>query len=393
MYKTLYDNKAECCGCEACINSCPVSIIDIKADQEGFYYPYIREPEKCISCKKCERVCPIKNATEVDGFEEQAFAGYLTNKEELRSCSSGGLATAISEAFIRNNNGMVYGVVYSEDYEEAYYTCVDSVSDLDPLKTSKYAQARKYNVYNSILEKLKDGKKILFIGLPCDAYALQRFCGQHNNLYVCTLVCHGVTSPSVLTQYLSSKRGEGERITGFSLRYKQDGWKPYYIFTEFNNSRQIVERFDKSDFGNAFIFLKRPSCNSCNIKRSRIHSDVTIGDYHNVGANDTIYNMLGVSSAIVHNPKGNELLQQLDRFSLEEVDLNKVIKNQGYLKATVEKKNRKEYSKVFSEQGLMYAAKLKSCKRIEEYDNLRKTVLHMAVVLRRVFRRVTRRGL
>lgn len=57
---TLFERKAECCGCTACYAICPKSAISMEEDEEGFEYPHIRE-DKCIRCYRCIKVCPIKN--------------------------------------------------------------------------------------------------------------------------------------------------------------------------------------------------------------------------------------------------------------------------------------------------------------------------------------------
>ena len=143
----------------------------------------------------------------------------------------------------------------------------------------------------------------MFIGLPCDVYAVYRYCKKHDNLYTCTLVCHGVTSPC-LQEYISSVKGLNDSITAFFiLRNKKVGWKPYYIFSEINGKKQ--KRFEQfsTSIGNAFLYLKRPSCNVCRIKRDTIHSDVTLGDFHNIVANDKFYNQRWITWLIVHTKK------------------------------------------------------------------------------------------
>lgn len=57
----LYRSEAECCGCAACANICPVGAISMTADAKGFQYPKI-QPEVCIRCYQCQRVCPLKEA-------------------------------------------------------------------------------------------------------------------------------------------------------------------------------------------------------------------------------------------------------------------------------------------------------------------------------------------
>lgn len=55
----LYVEKKECCGCTSCYVSCPLDAIMMKADEEGFEYPYI-DTARCIRCYKCLNVCPMK---------------------------------------------------------------------------------------------------------------------------------------------------------------------------------------------------------------------------------------------------------------------------------------------------------------------------------------------
>ena len=56
----LWKRKEDCCGCTACYAICPMEAISMIEDEEGFLYPKI-DDNKCIKCKKCLNVCPIKN--------------------------------------------------------------------------------------------------------------------------------------------------------------------------------------------------------------------------------------------------------------------------------------------------------------------------------------------
>lgn len=72
--------------------------------------------------------------------------------------------------------------------------------------------------------------------------------------------------------------------------------------------------------GIAFLYLKRPSCNTCKIKRAKNHADITIGDYHLAsGGKFKPYNSDGVSSVVVHNQKGDYLLSIAENCLIEEM--------------------------------------------------------------------------
>ena len=58
---TLYERKEDCCGCTACYAICPKSAITMQPDEEGFDYPVIN-PDLCVRCGMCLKVCPIKAA-------------------------------------------------------------------------------------------------------------------------------------------------------------------------------------------------------------------------------------------------------------------------------------------------------------------------------------------
>lgn len=367
---SLYDRKKDCCGCEACMNACPKDVIRMKSDEEGFIYPVIENPEKCIHCNMCRNVCPVKQCGTCENHREDAFAGFLTDEGELKKSASGGLAYAMAKEVVLDG-GVVYGCRYSNNYENAVFDKAETIAELEKFRTSKYIQAEKGKIYDDVKNSLKNGKKVLFIGLPCECNALKLFLGREwELLYVCSLICHGPTSRKVHKEYCRGLSRYG-RLVGFSVRYKKDGWKPYYIKAEFDNGETKIEQFSESTYGTAFQFMKRPACNSCKIKRMKINSDLTIGDYHVAyGGKVKPYNFYGVSSAIVHTNKGRELLDGLQEFFIEPVELSSALYSGAYIHAIKAKANRKEFAMVFSRDGLDAACNLPSVKLIENTEIL-----------------------
>ena len=79
--------KADCTGCRACKNICPVNCITFEQDTEGFYYPVIDEKE-CIHCGLCLKTCHKREKAADRKKEVEAYAAYAKDEEILTKSSS-----------------------------------------------------------------------------------------------------------------------------------------------------------------------------------------------------------------------------------------------------------------------------------------------------------------
>ena len=362
--KNLFADKTECCGCGGCAANCPQHLIDMQYDEEGFLYPYITDPVKCIDCKKCVSICPMKNVETKTTDFIAFYAGYFVDDMETISCASGGFATALSYAFIKNG-GIVYGAAYSADLKSAVHKRVDSLENVYLLKGSKYIQTDKRDIYSQMKRDLSCTKPVLFIGLPCEVAAVKRFFKQYENLYTVELVCHGPTSSKVHRQYCEDlEKKYKSKIKTISVRYKLNGnWKPYYIYAEFENRKSYKTEFLKSTYCTAFKYMKRPSCYKCNVKGDHLQGDIMIGDYHYATRNIKGYNAHGVSSILVHNKRGVKLLDFIDEsFYIFEISKHHAISNAAIYKASDIPKFRTKFRKTFIEKGLEKAGELPAVK-------------------------------
>lgn len=384
----LFASKKECCGCGSCTDSCPKAVLTMAPDLSGFYYPRIANSSACIDCKTCLQVCPEKAYNGIESSFQGFYAGYFGDDAELISCASGGLATAISRKFIRCG-GIVYGCAYSDDWKSVIYKRAEKVEELEPFKTSKYAQSIKNHVYRKILEDLEFGKDVLFIGLPCDILAVKlRIPEKYSkNIYLLELICHGPTSQEVHRQYLEQLEKKKGKILSFSSRAKKDGrWKPFYIQAIFVNGQEYYEEFHKSSYGAAFRYLKRPACYSCKIKSNHLAGDLMIGDYHYVEKGMKGYNSHGVSSALVHNEKGNYLLDGLDRFGfyITEIPKRNAIGNGAITKAINVPEHQADFEKMFKNCGLEAAFNLNFVIRSNIYRSLKSWIMSIALKVKRM---------
>ena len=360
--KDLYLSKKMCCGCEACSQICPKHIITVKPDEEGFLYPYIDDNGNCIKCKRCLAVCPVKSPGRPSMKILGCFGGYVNDKDHLKESSSGGFSTEICKRFIELG-GVAYGVRYSNDYKMIYYDRADEINKIAEFRTSKYSQAGKQGLYGQVIKDLKEGRKVLFVGLPCEVSAVYHFVGNlHKNLYTISLICHGPTSPKVHYDYCSGiERRYNSTVSYLSLRYKLKGWKPYYIKAVLNNGKVYQKEFSHTSYGVAFQYLKRPSCSVCKYKTQNgdfgLISDVTLGDFHSVGRNEQCFNEWGVSQVCVQSDKGAYLLNLIGTdITFSVVQTSRILNsNIAFHKPIPEKEQRPLFSNAYVRRGLGFA--------------------------------------
>lgn len=134
---------------------------------------------------------------------KKAFAGYLEDKNELFNSSSGGAFTSIAKSVL-SENGYVCGAVYSDDFKSVFHVYSNKIDVVKKMRGSKYVQSDKpQGFYDGIRKLIESGELVLFTGVPCEAAALKKYVGKDcNNLVICDLICHGVTSPIVLKEYV-----------------------------------------------------------------------------------------------------------------------------------------------------------------------------------------------
>lgn len=313
-----------CNGCEACETICPKEAISMVRDEDGFFFPHINE-ELCINCGACGKICPVDNVIpfrKIDYNDNLAYGGYDINSETLHTSSSGGFFGVLAK-YILSMNGLIYGVVFSEDYRNVFYSSTDDVS-LEKMRGSKYVTAQKNNIYIQVKKSVENGRPVLFVGLPCEIAALYSILKRdYDNLLTCELICAGTSSYNLLDAQLDwlEKRYNG-KVSKFSFRYKKYGWVPYSICYINNDGKKYAEMFDKTIFGVGMKYAKRKACFNCRFKDLQRVADFTIGDFWNIDRTADYYNEDGTSVVFVRTKKAEQYLNQLYDFKKVKVDAN-----------------------------------------------------------------------
>lgn len=210
-------SKVRCTGCGSCISVCHKNAITLKENDDGFLYPNIAY-DNCVECGNCYKKCPIGKKFNYEDLKAYFF--FLNDVMELRHSSSGGAATAMANYVVEEKGGIVYGVVYSEDYKHAKFFRAENKDEIKKLKGSKYSESFPPD-YKDIKNDLDEGREVLFIGLPCQAAGLKTYLGasQYNNLTIVSLICLGKSSMKLFRNFINELEiNYGSRIMSLNMR-------------------------------------------------------------------------------------------------------------------------------------------------------------------------------
>lgn len=318
----IITDKSRCCGCNACVQRCPKQCITMHEDEEGFLYPKV-EQSICIDCGLCEKVCPIINPNR-QRKPLQVFAAKNKNEEQRLRSSSGGIFILLAEYIIKQG-GVVFGARFDKNWE-VEHVCAETIEDLRPLMRSKYVQSRIGNTYKEAEQFLKDGRKVLFTGTPCQIAAFKLFLRkEYENLLTVDIICHGVPSPMVWRKYLENKTNQQgiESIQSISFRDKGTGWKNYSFNIRYKNGYSeclFSEYASKNVFMKGFLanLYLRPSCYACPSKKLRSGSDITIGDFWGIQyIKPELDDDKGISCVLINTTKGDLYFKLLSLARIE----------------------------------------------------------------------------
>lgn len=340
-------NRLECTGCTACASVCPNQCIRMAEDTEGFQYPAI-DSSRCVECLLCVQSCPICSPLSVPVQENMAYAAYTKNDNIRKDSSSGGIFSEIA-LVILNQGGVVFGAAYNDQYD-VYHVCIETADQLYKLRGAKYAQSSLQGVYSKVKEYLKQKRRVLFSGTPCQIAGLKTFLKSKDELLFCIdFVCHGVPSPKVWKAYIKYRSlldNNGKLPISINMRSKKSGWSFYkYSNVFYYNQKEWSSLSSQSLYMKIFVgdYINRLSCSNCQMKGYDRVSDITLGDFWGIwDIEPDMDDDKGTSLMIVHSCNAKKMLECLsDKIVLKQVTLEQTSKqNQSMLKSSTLQKNR-----------------------------------------------------
>lgn len=274
--------KGMCCGCGACVNTCPKGAIHYSKDKYGFIIPVIDE-NNCVECGLCIEKCPDTKVVKKTPIV--AYAAINTDDNIRFNSSSGGIFYALASNFIAKG-GVVCGCVM-DDHFKVHHVIIEKESDLRQIQKSKYVQSFMGNIYHCVKEYLSQKRAVLFSGTPCQVSALNNYLSEDNKQYLLTvdIVCHGVPSQDLFDSYLSYLKQKKGDIEEYQFRTKKevDGGMTWYTSYRVPPKKRVVFGWTEDSYNYLYMMMltNRDSCYSCKYASIERASDITLCDFWN----------------------------------------------------------------------------------------------------------------
>ena len=300
-----------CTGCGACVQKCNKGALSLKQDLQGYYNAHFEE-DKCVNCNLCEKVCPVLFPQEyVPRVKEPSLYAVQMNDEIRSVSSSGGVFSALAE-IILNEGGVVFGASWNSDLSVSHIA-IDSIEDLDKLRRSKYVQSFIGDSYKQVKQFLKQNRKVLFTGTPCQIAGLNAFLGKDDpNLLTVDVFCLFAPSQGYFKKYLQESFGEGE-VVSCNMRDKRHGWRCAVLSLSLSNGLTTC-RWDYDDYWEkAFLgrLMMSEHCTNCIFPCHQRQGDLSIGDFWEICKIDSSFDENGTNALLVNSKKGQMYFERL----------------------------------------------------------------------------------
>ena len=304
-------NDKVCSGCGACENICPKKCIRIdKVNKKRFLQ--IIDRTRCIKCDLCEKVCPHNNVNLYDSIE--AYNGFSNTPSVIERSSSGGIATEIYKYCLQQ--GILCVGVALTNSGKIEYKFLSNEKDIRLAAGSKYAYSYMNDMYESICSILyEDKQEIVFIGLPCHAYALRKYCEirgvKTKKLTICDIVCHGIVMPYFYTKHINKICDKVDKI----FFRKKDN--PYGLVV-YSNGREVYSKNRNEDEYMLMFqdFILAESCRTCIFSNRKRAGDITIKDCSSPIEKRLLKEPMNQSSILINTYQGQRLWQKVNNINI-----------------------------------------------------------------------------
>lgn len=288
----------QCAGCMACVDICPKGAILVRDDTK--FMNAIIDPDKCIGCNACHSVCQ-QNFPATLHTPRQWLQGWAP--ENVRSTSSsGGFGQAVMKAMIQHEGAVA---ACKWDRGQLLFDLFEDESKVNDCIGSKYVKSNPAGIYKAIKQKLTEGKKVLFVGLPCQVSSVRNYVKDHENLYTVDLICHGAPSIKLLQKSMEEYGVKMPQIESIRFRHADK-------FAMETHPKRVVPQSVQDRYTIAFLhgISYTENCYFCRYAQVDRVGDLTIGDSWGTEMQEELSK--GVSLILCQTDKGKQLLDWVD---------------------------------------------------------------------------------
>ena len=377
---------ADCYGCGVCAISCPIKIIKIELDKDGFYSPSIIDGSRCIGCGVCVDVCSyLHDELSVANPVLNSYASWSKDAGVRYRCSSGGVGFELGRTLLKEGY-KVCSVRYNVDKEIAEHYISETEAELEQSVGSKYIQSYTVDGFGAISR----AEKYLVTGTPCQIDSFRRYIRRfrvEERFVLVDFFCHGVPSMLMWRKYLCDVKKKIGQFSNVSWRNKVTGWHDSYAMQFRGGSKNYSIRFSEGD--SFYLLFLSNSClgkacyDKCKFKYSLSAADIRIGDMWGMKFS---FDDAGVSAAISFTTRGDDALKK-SNCVLQKVPFD--IAAEGQMKTAA--KRNKLYDKILS---LLHddRVQISECSRLiarqEKFRIVKYKLCHPVKTMKHILKRV-----
>ncbi len=272
---------------------------------------------------------------------QKVYAATNRSEEILSGSSSGGVFYALAHDFVEDG-GVVCAAVWDDDFMGVHHAFVRDDDSLAAMMRSKYVQSSLDGCFLKIRECLADGRRVMFVGTPCQVAALRKFVagelldalsteepsradgGDGNKtgrLLLVEILCHGTPLRTAWKSYVEGliKSRGAVSLSGVNFRDKSaGGWKAYRVTVGLNmpdgSSETLSMPYAEVPFMQDFLSGAnlRSACRNCPARNGRSGADISLGDFWGVERLlPQAFDPMGVSVVGVFSGRGAEALADI----------------------------------------------------------------------------------
>ena len=239
----------------------------------------------------------------------KVYAARIKNIEDLYKSSSGGVFTALADFFLKNGD-YILSSIYNYETQKLEFKIYNDSSSRDAARGSKYFKSEIGTTFKDAVTLLKSNpkKKLLFVGMGCQADGFRKLCelsGVRDRTYIVDIICTGNPSPKIWESFISRY----SNVSYITFKDKRNGWyKPTAVAVSDGKEVSIEDWLQ--------IFYKhnadKPACSECPFARTDRKVDITIGDFWRIeNFLPEFYESNGNATVLVHTEKGQKLFDSI----------------------------------------------------------------------------------